>query len=232
MKKLITSIWAFLAVFLLFEGCTKKDSVIYSGLEAGQIGSGIFTTDNGVEMNVVGNDGKFDVDTNRRVLVDYTTRPGAGKRVDIDVHGLWDAFNVSFFSSENLPQETEDSPMRISDAWFNAGYLNLLASVEGKDASQHLVSAAYTFNADGITFRLYHDGSHDKPSHSGEVQNIFTCMPMNDIVVSYVEYCKSLGRKSATPIPVLLQWTWYALDEKGPLMLYERKGTFNPAASN
>ena len=233
MKKLITIISALAAVFLILAGCTKKDSVTYSGLEAGNIRSGIFTTDNGVEMNVVGNDGKFDVNTERRVLVEYTTRPGTdAKRVDIDVHGLWDALSIPIFSPEELPQETEDSPIEISDAWFNAGYLNLLASVEGQDVSQHLVMASSTFTDSGITLRLYHDGSHDKGAQSGAVQDFFTCMPMNDVVGDYLEYCRSVGKKAATPIPVLLQWTWYALDEKGPVMLYERKGTYNPSASN
>ena len=230
MKKLIAIISALAAVFLLLAGCTDKDSVQYSGLEAGNIQSGIFTTDNGVEMTVVGNDGKFDVTTARRVLVDYTTHTASDtKHVDIDINGLWDAQNLPIISMSALAKNIVDSPIRISDAWFNAGYLNLLASFEGKDVSKHLIMAAYDVSADGITFRLYHDGSIE---HSDTVQDIFACIPLNEVTTTYEHYCESAGKKTVFPIPVLLQWTWYALDENGPLMLYERKGSYNPSASN
>ena len=230
MKKLTNAISALAAVFLLLAGCTDKDSVTYSGHEAGNIQSGIFTTDNGVKMNIVGNDGKYDVNTERRVLVDYMTRPGAdSKHIDIDISGLWDAQTVSILSMSALSKDMVDSPIRISDAWFNAGYLNLLASIQAKDVSKHMIVAAYDISANGITFRLYHEGTVEQ---SDTVQDIFACVPMDEITTSYEHYCESFGKKAVFPVPVLLQWTWYALDEKGPLMLYERKGTFNPAASN
>ncbi len=230
MKKLTNAISALAAVFLLLAGCTDKDSVTYSGREAGNIQSGIFTTDNGVKMNVVGNDGKYDINTERRVLVDYKTRPGAdSKHIDIDISGLWDAQTVSILSMSAISKDMVDSPIRISDAWFNAGYLNLLASIQAKDVSKHMIVAAYDISASGITFRLYHEGTVEQ---SDTVQDIFACVPMTEVTTSYEHYCESLGKKAVFPVPVLLQWTWYALDEKGPLMLYERKGTFNPAASN
>ena len=230
MKKLIAIISALAAVFLLLAGCTDKDSVRYSGREAGNIQSGIFITDNSVVMNVVGNDGKFDVTTGRRVLVDYTTHSVSDtKHIDIDINGLWDARIVPIISMSALSKDIVDSPIRISDAWFNAGYLNILASIEAKDLSKHMIMAAYDVSENGITFRLYHDGSLER---TDTVQDIFACVPMNEITISYEHYCESVGKKVVSPIPVLLQWTWYALDEKGPLMLYERKGSYNPSASN
>ena len=233
MKRLINIICALAAVFLMLAGCTKKDSVTYSGLEAGKIGSGIFTTDNGVEMKVVGNDGKYDVTTERRVLVDYTTRPGLeAKPVDIDVNVLWDALMVPTCSSDLLPKETSDAPIRISSAWFNAGYLNILASIESKDVSRHLVLAAHTVTAEGITIRLYHDATIEQSAASRTVRDIFACVPMDGITVTYEHCCQAVGKKPLSSIPVLLQWTWYALDEKGPVTLYERKVTYNPSASN
>jgi hypothetical protein len=233
MKRLINIICALAAVFLMLAGCTKKDSVTYSGLEAGKIGSGIFTTDNGVEMKVVGNDRKYDVTTERRVLVDYTTRPGLeAKPVDIDVNVLWDALMVPTCSSDLLPKETSDAPIRISSAWFNAGYLNVLASVKCKDLSQHMVLAAYAATAEGITLRLYHDAKIEQSATSGSAQDIFACVPMSDIAVAYEHCCQAVGKKPLSSIPVLLQWTWYALDEMGPVTLYERKVTYNPSASN
>ena len=230
MKRLIAIISALAAVFLLIAGCTKKDSVTYSGLEAGNILSGIFTTDNGVKMTVVGNDGKFDVTTDRRVLVEYTTHSASDtQHIDIDINGLWDAQIVPIMSMPAVSKDVVDSPIQIADAWFNAGYLNLLASFEGKDVSKHLIMAAYDISENGITFRLYHDGSIDS---SDNVQDIFACVPMNEVTTSYEHYCQSVGKKTVFPVPVLLQWTWYVLDEKGPVMLYERKGSYNPSASN
>ena len=49
---------------------------------------------------------------------------------------------------------------------------------------------------------------------------------------SYEHQCEAIGKKKVFPAPVLLQWTWYALDEKGPVMLYERKGYYIPSTSN
>ena len=233
MKKLINTIWAFAAVFLVLAGCTKKDTVTYSGLEAGNIGAGIFTTDNGVEMRIVGNDGKYDVNTERRVFVDYTTRPGMNaKPIDIDINVLWDAMMVPLCTPELLPKETSDDPIRISSAWFNAGYLNILASVEGKSAADHLVMAAYTVTAEGITFRLYHDSKLDRPAVFFATRDIFACVPMDDVTVAYEHCCQAVGKKPLSSIPVLLQWTWYALDEKGPVMLYEKRVSYNSSASN
>ena len=230
MKKLIIDILAFAAVFLLLAGCEKKDSVTYSGLEAGNIDSGIFTTDNGVEMTVVGNVGKFDVTTSRRVLVEYTTNTGLdANHVEIDVHGLWDALPTPTISASALPEETADSPIQIADAWFNAGYLNVLASFEGKDVSKHQIMTAYSVSSDGITLRLYHDGSLEQ---TDTVQDIFACVPMDEVITSYEHQCEAIGKKKVFPAPVLLQWTWYALDEKGPVMLYERKGYYIPSTSN
>ena len=233
MKKLIVTIWAFAAVFLLLAGCTKKDSVTYSGLEAGTIRSGIFTTDNGVKMNVVGNDGKFDVTSDRRVLVDYTTHAGMdAKRIDIDVNGLWDAIDVPVTFMQTFPKNAVDTPVRISDAWFNAGYLNILASIEAKDISKHVLLAACIASADGITLRLFHDGSAEPSVDSGNVQDIFLCVPMDSVTDAYEHSCQDIGKTPVFPVSVLMQWTWYALDEKGPVMLYERKGAYKPAASN
>ena len=230
MKKLINTIGAFAAVLLLLAGCTDKDSVRYYGREAGNIQSGIFTTDDGVEMNVVGNDSKFDVTTARRVFVDYTTHSVSDtKHIDIDINGLWDAQIAPIISMSALPKDIEDAPIQISKAWFNAGYLNLLVSIEAKDISKHLIMAAYDVSANGITIRLYHDESHEQ---SDDVQDIFACVPMDDITTSYEHYCQSVGKNAVFPVPVLFQWTWYVLDENGPVTLYEQKVTFNPSASN
>ena len=228
MKRLISIIWASAAVFLMLAGCSK-DSVTYSGHEAGNILSGVFTTDNGVEMNIVGNDGKYDITTERRVYVDYTTRPGMdAKHIDIDVNRVRDALMASLIPSGLLPEETDDAPIQISKAWFDAGYLNLLTSFVGKDLSKHMFSAAYSVTAEGITFRLYHD-ARNEPSASGTAWDVFVCVPMDDIAVTYKHCCEAVGKKPLSQIPFILQWTGNLTGKKA---LYDIEVTYKPSASN
>lgn len=217
MKKMIL---ALLSGILLLSGCHKSDSVIYSGIEAGHIASGVFTTDGGVRMTVVGNEGKLDVNTSRRALVSYKTHPLTGENaVEIDVNGIWDAGIIVPSPVEGLPQDPSGSPIQVTDAWFSAGYLNLLASFPCDDPAKHETTASYTVGKDGIQFRLEHEGSlGDKQ------EDVFLCIPMEAPVNAYSESQKTLA---TFPVAVLLQWSWYALDS-GPLMLYERKGSYAP----
>ena len=229
MRKLIITIFA----LLVLAGCSKKDSVTYKGIEAGTISSGIFTTDNGVGMTVVGNDGKFDVNTTRRALVSYETHPVTdASHIDIDIRGLWDAISVPVTAVSPSSKDAVDAPIQIADAWFNAGYLNLLASYKGKSATHHRIYAEYTANANDITIRLYNDDSLDTTASPNDVQDIFACVKMDDVIIGYEHFCQSLGKQPVYPVSVILQWTWYALDESGPVMLHERKGTYAPPASN
>ena len=227
MKKLIPSL---LLAALLLAGCNFKDSVIYTGLEAGTIQSSVFTTDDGVKMNVAGNDGKYDVSTSRRVLINYETLPITDPdNLDINVLGLWNAHVIIPVSASQVPQDAVDMPIKITDAWFNAGYLNLLATVAGKDEDGHILTAAYTVSLEGITLRLYHDGTTD---NSDNTRSIFISIPMDDIAVSYEQTFLSVGKEAVYPADILFQWTWYVLEESGPVMLYEKKGTFTPARNN
>ena len=217
MKRMILALLC--GVFLL-SGCHKSDSVIYSGLESGQIASGVFTTDAGVRMTVVGNEGKLDVNTSRRVLVSYKTHPLTGESaVDIDVIGIWDASIISPSPAENLPQDPSGSPVQVTDAWFSAGYLNILASYPCDDPARHETTAAYTVGTDGIKLRLQHEGTV-----GNNQEDVFLCVPMEAPVNAWRESRKTLA---TFPVAVLLQWRWYAL-ENGPLMLYERKGSYAP----
>ena len=227
MRKLLSA----LSAILLLAGCTPTNSVTYTGLEAGTIGSSVFTTDNGAKMNVVGNDGKYDVSTSRRVLVNYESRPVTNPDVlDIDVLGLWDAYIVTPASASLVPEDAVDTPVKITDAWFNAGYLNILATVAGKNPDGHVFSAAYTASTEKITLRLYHDGTADASSNS--TQSFFISIRMDDPVTSYGHNWQAEGKEPVYPAPILLQWTWYALDESGPVTLYERNGTYTPPSAN
>ena len=227
MKKLILIL---LPLMLLF-GCNKQDSVIYSGVEAGTIQAGVFTSDNFTKMNVVGNDGKFDVGTERRVLISFRTHPiTESNRIDIDLLGLWESTSLVPASAGAHPDGPDGSPLEVADAWFAAGYLNILASYTGTNESLHALSATYTVSESDITIRLHHDGSQDTAT-GGKAVELFLCIPMYDPLVSYDQYAIAAGKKQGVyPAPVLLQWTSHTIDG-GPLTLFERKGSYTPPAT-
>ena len=226
MKKLIP---ALLSALVFLAGCYKQDSYTYSGIEAGSIASGVFTSDNGTRMSIVGNEGRFDVTTARRVLVSYETRPiTEPARIDIDILGLLDAGILQPDYVDTLPEDPSGSPLQVSDAWFSKDYLNILATFDGKDAGKHTFTATYLVDDKGISIRLDHDGAQDTVSGK-EPLSIFLCVPMYEPTLSYDQYAQSLGKKPMYPAPVLLQWTARTL-EGGPLTLLERKGSYQPAA--
>ena len=228
MKKLIP---ALLTALVVLAGCHKQDSYTYSGIEAGSIASGVFTSDNGTRMNVVGNEGKYDVTTARRVLVSYETRPLTDPaRTDIDILGLLDAGILQPGHVDTLPEDPSGSPLQVSDAWFSKEYLNILATFDGKDAGKHTFIASYLVDEKGISIRLDHDGTQDTAA-GNEPLSIFLCIPMYEPVLSYDQHAQSSGKKPVYPAPVLLQWTARTL-EGGPLTLLERKGSYQPSADN
>ena len=226
MKKLIP---ALLSALVFLAGCHKQDSYTYSGIEAGSIASGVFTSDNGTRMSIVGNEGRFDVTTARRVLVSYETRPiTEPARIDIDILGLLDAGILQPGHVDTLPEDPSGSALQVSDAWFSKEYLNILATFDGKDPGKHTFTATYLVDEKGISIRLDHDGAQDTVSGK-EPLSIFLCIPMYEPTLSYDQYAQSLGKKPMYPAPVLLQWTARTL-EGGPLTLLERKGSYQPAA--
>ena len=228
MKKLIL---ALLPVLALLGGCNKQDSYLYSGIEAGTLGGGVFTSDNGTKMTVVGNEEKFDITSTRRVLISYQTHPITDPvHIDIDVHGLLDAGILEPEHARSLPEDPSGSPCQVTDAWFSETYLNILVNFTGKEADKHTFSVAYTVDEENLTFRLGHDGSQDTEAGNGTM-TVFLCIPMYEPALSFDQFAQSTGQKPTRPIPVVLQWTARTLDG-GPLTLQERKGTYQTPAVN
>ena len=229
MRKLIPLL--LLAAFLL-AGCNKKDSVTYIGIEAGTLGSGVFVSDNGVRMYVVGNESNFDVNQSRRVVVNFETHPITDPdHIEIDLLGLMQAIIREPFPVESLDDEPFGSPIEVNDAWFGGGYLNLLVAADGKDYNKHLCSANYTVGEDGIVIRLRHDSHEEDASSSNSGLTGFLSLPMDEPQLSYEHYALSVGLKQPFPVTVSLQWTSTTLDG-GPLTLYERKGSYTPATAD
>ena len=229
MKKLIFTL---LLPLLLLSGCNKQDSVTYTGLEAGTMDSGVFTSDNWTKMTVVGNEGNYDVRSARRVLISYQTLPAAASdRIDIDILGLLDAAIVLPDEVAVLPDDPDGSPVQVTDAWFSVQYLNILISFPGTDASKHAITSSFTVSERGVFVRLHHDAATDTAS-GDKVISAFLSVPLSDLQQAYEAFARSQGKKIGDyPMPVILQWTARTL-EGGPLSVYERKGSWSPAASD
>ena len=222
-----------LPVLALLAGCQQKqDTYTYSSIEAGTLSAGIFSTDNGAKMTVVGNEGKYDISSTRRVLVSYETHPFSDPtHIDIDIRALLDAGILQPEHARSLPEDPSGSPCQVTDAWFSNEYLNLLVNFTGKEPDKHIFSAAYTVDEKSLTFRLGHDDTQDTEAGK-ETMTIFLCIPMYDPALSFDQYAQSTGQKPARPIPVILQWTASTAIPEGPLTLQERKGSYQPPVSN
>ena len=228
MRKLIPVL---LAALVFFAGCNKQDSYTYSGIEAGTLSAGIFTSDNGTQMAIVGNEGKYDVSSTRRVLVSYETEPVTDpSRISINLLGLLDAGILQPVHVRSIPTDPTGFPLEVSDAWFSDKYLNILATFDGKDAGKHTFAATYTVGEKGITLRLDHERDQDETTGNSPI-SIFLCVPMYEPALSYDQYAQSTTLKPVYPIPVILQWTSRTLDG-GPLTLLERKGSYLPPHDN
>ena len=230
MKRLIPHI--LLSFLLLLSACNRKENVIYSGMEAGTMDAGVFTSDSNTKMTVVGNEGKYDVRSSRRVLISFETHPITDSdHIDIDLLGLLDAAITHPDLVESLPQDPDGLPIQVTDAWFSADYLNILLSFPGEDASRHTLTLAFTASLKGVTLRLHHTGPADV-TDTGKVISAFLSVPVTDLRQEYEALAISQGMKQANyPMPVLLQWTARTL-EGGPLTIYEKKGSYSPPATN
>ena len=228
MKQLIL---ALLPALALLSACHKQESVTYSGIEAGTMSAGVFTSDNGTVMTVVGNEAKYDVSSTRRVLISYKTQPVTDPdHISIDLTGLLDAGILPPARVDILSDDPDGTALQVSDAWFSTDYLNILATFEGKEAPKHDFTATYTADEKGIVVRIHHDGSEDTAA-AGTVLSCFLSIPVYEPMLSYEQCALAVGIKAPYPAPVTLQWTSTTLDG-GPLTLYERKGSYTPPASN
>lgn len=230
MKRLIP--YLLLPLLLAFPACNRNDSVQYSGMEAGTMDAGVFTSDSQARMTVVGNEGNFDVRSARRVLISFETHPiTASDHIDIDLLGLLDAAIVLPDPVESLPQDPDGSPVQVTDAWFSADYLNILLSFPGKNVSLHTLTSSFTVDLKGVTVRLHHDGSADTLPEDKAV-SAFLSIPVINLQEAYEAFASSIGLKQAEyPMPITLQWSARTL-EGGPLSICERKGSYIPSHAN
>ena len=229
MKRLILPILLPILLFLL-PACSDGNYVIYTGMEAGMMDSGVFTSDENTKLNVVGNEGNYDVRSPRRVLISYETHQITDpNQIDIDLKGLVDAAIVLPDPVETIPEDPDGAAIQVTDAWFGGGYLNILISFPGADASKHAITSSFNTGEDGVTVRLHHDASTDTATGNKAI-SAFLSIPVYDLQEAYEAYARSAGQQKAIyPMPVILQWSARTM-EGGPMSVYERKGSWSPPA--
>ena len=229
MKRLILPILLPILLFLL-PACSDGNYVIYTGMEAGMMDSGVFISDENTKLNVVGNEGNYDVRSPRRVLISYETHQITDpNQIDIDLKGLVDAAIVLPDPVETIPEDPDGAAIQVTDAWFGGGYLNILISFPGADASKHAITSSFNTGEDGVTVRLHHDASTDTATGNKAI-SAFLSIPVYDLQASYEAYARSIGQQKAIyPMPVILQWSARTM-EGGPMSVYERKGSWSPPA--
>ena len=229
MKRLILPRLLPILLFLL-PACSDGNYVIYTGMEAGMMDSGVFTSDENTKLNVVGNEGNYDVRSPRRVLISYETHQITDpNQIDIDLKGLVDAAIVLPDPVETIPEDPDGAAIQVTDAWFGGGYLNILISFPGADASKHAITSSFNTGEDGVTVRLHHDASTDTATGNKAI-SAFLSIPVYDLQASYEAYARSIGQQKAIyPMPVILQWSARTM-EGGPMSVYERKGSWSPPA--
>ena len=222
-----------LLIPLLLAGCRKEGFVPYTGLEAGQICDGVITTDGGVRLVIDSNPGNYNITTGRRVLASYKATAAEGdKSYRIDLEELRETSVVEPVPSSEPRGVLSDDPVRIDEAWFSGGYLNVGIAYNGTDPAHHRFPATYEIAEGKVVFRIWHDAWENFPARD-PLQRAFLCYPLDSLTKEYMDLNPGAGKKKNPAIPVLLQWRWYAQEgetTQDEIILYEKEGTFLPAS--
>ena len=221
MKKFLVLL---LPLFLLLSGCRKDGFVPYSGQEMGLIQNGSILTDEGVRLIIDGNPENYDILTSRRVLVSYkTTSIGSDRTYTIDLQELMETTVSDPIPVSEPLGLVSDDPVRISEAWFSGGYLNLTVAYAGIDPALHTFPLRFDIDGKRAVLRLYHDARESVPSDT-EPKQACLCFPMEAVAAAFPA---PADKSKTTVIPVLLQWRWYEDDDPSrQTVLYVKEGTY------
>lgn len=211
MRKIILG----LSLFLL-AGCAKDDGVRYAGFEMGQLQGGILTTDQQVRLTVADNPAGYDLQTDRRIMARYQAL-SAG---NISLTELWET--VTLIPSADAPGLVTDDPVRLDDAWFSGGYLNIGLRYEGSDPDLHRFPLTFAVEAGKMMLRLWHDNRESTPSD--DVRHVYLCYPLQAITDAY----RKQGAADAKRIPVVLSWQGYDDTGQGSPTLLRQEGNYRP----
>lgn len=213
-----------LILLLLAPGCRKNGFVPYSGKEMGQVVDGSILTDEGVKLVVDGNTGNYDIHTARRVLVRYqTTAIGTDGSYTIDLQELWETTLSDPTPASDPVGVVSDDPVRLDEAWFSGGYLNLSVAFPAVNPALHSFPMSFAIDGKEAVLRLYHDAREEVPSNA-ELKQACLCFPMKAITAAYP--APSDGSKSFL-VPILLQWRWYGQNEDAQtVILYEKESSY------
>ena len=229
MKKLFLLLLIVPFVLVIFVGCKKVGPAVYTGVETGVIGGGQFTTDYGLTLRIDSNEGSFDVQTERRVMVSYETIPEENGSVSaIGIRQLWECTVVPPVPAATIPEDAADAPVELTSLWFSRGYLNMLANFSETKPAPGSFSAAYSFDPNGTILRFRHDDSDDTAA-STRNNLVFLSLPLSEPILDFDQNCLQLGQTPVSPVPIIFQWTWY-LQQGGEPTLIQREGSYDPQA--
>ena len=221
MRKILLAI---LSLSLLLSGCRKDDFVSYSGMEMGQVRSGSILTDEGVKLIIGGNSENYDIQTDRRVLFRYqTTEIGSDGSYTIDLQELWETTVSEPIPASDPVGLVSDDPVRIFDAWFSGGYLNLTVAYAGIDPALHAFPLTFENDGKRAVLRLYHDVQETVPAGT-ELKKACLCFPMEAVTATFPA---PADKSKTVVIPILLRWRWYEDDDTSrQTVLHEKQGGY------
>ena len=206
---------------LLFAACAKDGGVRYTGLEMGQLCSGIFTTDQQVQLTVSDNPSGYDLQTDRRVMARYQALPGEGG-LTISLTELWETVTLSPAPVTEAPGLVTDDPVRLEDAWFSGGYLNIGLRYEGSDPDLHRFALTYAAEAGKMTLRLYHD-NRETAREDGS-RHIYLCFPLEPVTEAFRKEVSADAKR----IPILLSWNGYGDQDQSSPEILRQEGNYRP----
>ena len=194
---------AILPLVLLLGSCRKDGFVAYSGQEMGRVQNGTILTDEGLKLVVGGNPENYDIRTDRRVMIRYqTTDIGSDGTYTIDLQELWETVVSDPIPASEPVGLVSDDPVRIADAWFSGGYLNMTVAYAATDPALHTFPMSFDNDGKRAVLRLYHDARETVPSDA-ELKQACLCFPMEAVAAAFPAYrlYKALHREEAAPLP-------------------------------
>lgn len=195
---------------LLLTGCRQEEAPLYSGFEMGWVRQGAITTDQQVKLAVRENPSDYDLTTERRVMARYQTfsKDHAGA-YQVDLQELWETQVLPPLPASEPTGLITDTPVLVDDAWFSGGYLNAHLRFHGTEMDRHRFQLVFSATNGRMHLRLYHDDQEQ--TQGATLLHTYLCFPLDRITATF----RNEVAADAKIIPLLLQWTGYALDDHG-----------------
>jgi len=215
-----------LAVLLTAVSCAEQDTTIaYGDTEFGMLDNGKILTDNGISLTIVENQSSMRSDTTCRVyIVCDVLNANASGGYDIRLTNAAAVLTKDILDSSTLPSEGfQDDPIRIWNAWYAGGYLNLgitfLVHNPAKDIHKINLVRDESAGSGALKLRLYHDAGADAVAD--------LAVEEFGAVNSYVSFRLAPLITAGEQTPLTLEWNWYSDLESldGETEIYSMEGS-------